>query len=101
MATINVRALGHYEHQRHTSDLERRRMDEIINVAADTLCRASGILTHLSDHVIPLCESAVPDAPAIKIPEITRDVTSALAKYVLCAPFHHDSHSHLWLPLPI
>lgn len=80
-ATAAVQALGTYERDASVSEGQRKRSDEQINMAADTLCRAAGVLKYLSEVVIPDWEALTPDLRG-RPPEITKDVTMALSKWV-------------------
>lgn len=78
-----VTSVGIYEHDRAISDADRKSKDEKLNVAVDFLCRASGIFTYISDTVLPEWETSRGNSPGFaKPPDITREITSALAKYV-------------------
>jgi hypothetical protein len=88
-ATAAVQGLGDYERLRHTSEVERKRLDELVNTAAERLCHASSILTYLSEALIPRWETSVPSASLRNRPaETTREVTSALAKCALTFACH-------------
>ena len=77
-----VLTLGPYERDPGTSEADRKRADEQINAAADTLCRAAGVLKYLSETVIPDWEASGSDTRG-RPPEATREVTSSLSKWVL------------------
>ncbi len=79
LARSNVAALGSYEHEESTSDVERKAKDEKLNFAVNLLCRASGVFRHLSEEVLPEWERTG-ISPAARPPDITQPVTSALAK---------------------
>jgi len=76
-----VYTLGIYERDLGVSEAERKRGDDQINSAADTLCKAAGVFKHLAEVVIPEWEAS-PASPKTRPPELTRDVTAALAKWV-------------------
>lgn len=82
-ATATMTSLGAYERSRETSDRERKVADEKLNLAAQTLCRASGVFGYLSNTTIPNWEAGVGQA-AVKgrPPELTREATAGLAKSV-------------------
>ena len=80
LARSNVSALGNYEHDQATSDIERKAKDEKLNFAVNLLCRASGVFRHLSDVLLPEWERTG-ISPAARPPDITQPVASALAKY--------------------
>jgi len=82
LARSNVAALGSYEHEESTSDVERKAKDEKLNFAVNLLCRASGVFRHLSEEVLPEWERTG-ISPAARPPDITQPVTSALAKLAL------------------
>ena len=76
-----VTSVGIYEHDRAISDTDRKVKDEKLNVAVDFLCRASGIFSYISDTVLPEWETTRGSPPGFaKPPDVTREVTSALAK---------------------
>jgi len=81
-ATVAVQALGTYERDASVSEAQRKRMDEQVNAAAETLCRAAGVLKYLSETVIPDWEALTPDLRE-RPPEVTGDVTLALSKVCL------------------
>ncbi|PPQ95331.1 hypothetical protein CVT26_008176 [Gymnopilus dilepis] len=79
-----VTSVGIYEHDRAISDADRKVKDEKLNVAVDFLCRASGIFSYISDTVLPEWETTRGSPPGFaKPPDVTREVTSALAKLSL------------------
>lgn len=83
-ASSLVTSLGSYEIASSVTTTALKVHDETINQAADTLCRASGILMHLAEVVIPRWEAAVGlDALRARPVEMSREVTTALAKCVL------------------
>ncbi|PWZ00023.1 hypothetical protein BCV70DRAFT_161602 [Testicularia cyperi] len=77
-----VASLGEYERDRSLSDADRGVKNDRLKAAADTLCRAAGILAHLSSHLIPRWEShhGIPEG---RPPELTRELTLALSKVCL------------------
>lgn len=82
-ASSLVASLGSYEIASSVTTTALKVHDETINQAADTLCRASGILMHLAEVVIPRWEAAVGiDALRARPVEMSREVTTALAKCV-------------------
>ncbi|GAA5842676.1 hypothetical protein JCM9279_003659 [Rhodotorula babjevae] len=83
-ASSLVTSLGSYEIASSVTTTALKVHDETINQAADTLCRASGILMHLAEVVIPRWEAAVGlDALRARPVEMSREVTTALAKTCL------------------
>ncbi|KAJ7436237.1 hypothetical protein FB451DRAFT_1455025 [Mycena latifolia] len=82
LARSKVAALGAYELDRAISDADRKAKEAQLNVAADLLCRASGVFSYLSETVLVDWECATPAAaPAFpKPPDVSREVTNALAK---------------------
>lgn len=74
-----MQSVGQYERDASTSDSDRKSGDEKINSAADTLCKAAGLLKYLSQTVIPQWEASSLDLRA-RPPDITREVTDALSK---------------------
>lgn len=82
-ATTLVHNLGTYERDASVSEQERKRNDEQVNLAAETLCRAAGVLHHLSEVVIPAWEGSAMVDLRSRPPEATREVTSALSKICL------------------
>ncbi|GAA5989650.1 hypothetical protein JCM10908_000573 [Rhodotorula pacifica] len=83
-ASSLVASLGSYEISSSVSSSAIGVHDETINTAADTLCRASGVLMYLAETVIPRWEAAVgTEALRARPVEMTREVTTALAKMCL------------------
>ncbi|GAA5824256.1 hypothetical protein JCM11251_001583 [Rhodosporidiobolus azoricus] len=83
-ASSLVASLGSYEISSSVSSSSIKIHDETINQAADTLCRTSGILMHLSEVVVPRWEAAVGVEALRQRPvEMSREVTTALAKMCL------------------
>ncbi|GAA5861686.1 hypothetical protein JCM3774_002670 [Rhodotorula dairenensis] len=79
-----VASLGSYEISASVSASAIAAHDETINHAADTLCRASGVLMYLAETVVPRWEAAVGQEALKSRPvEMTRQVTTALAKMCL------------------
>lgn len=78
-ATTIVLALGQYERDPGTAEADRKRGDEQINAAAETLCRAAGILKYLSEVAIPEWEGSGAEMRG-RPPETTREVATALSK---------------------
>ncbi|KAJ7935452.1 BRO1 domain-containing protein [Mycena leptocephala] len=79
LARSKVSSLGTYEHDRAISDADRKAKDNQLTVAADLLCRASGIFSYLSETVLVDWEGASSSAHA-KPPDLSREVNNALAK---------------------
>lgn len=80
-ASSLVASLGSYEISASVSATAIAVHDETINSAADTLCRASGVLMFLAETVIPRWENVVGQEALKSRPiEMTRQVTTALAK---------------------
>lgn len=80
-AAALVASLGSYEISSSVSSSAIKVHDETINQAAEVLCRASGILLHLAEVVIPRWEAAVgTEALRARPVEMTREVCTALGK---------------------
>ncbi|GAA5978764.1 hypothetical protein JCM11641_006170 [Rhodosporidiobolus odoratus] len=83
-ASTLVTSLGSYEISSSVSSSAIKIHDETINQAADTLCKASGVLMHLAEVIIPRWEAAVgTEALRTRPLEMTREVATALAKVCL------------------
>ncbi|BGP16067.1 hypothetical protein JCM10213_006797 [Rhodosporidiobolus nylandii] len=83
-ASTLVASLGSYEISSSVSSAAIRIHDETINQAAETLCRASGVLMHLAEVVVPRWEAAVGrDALRQRPVEMSREVATALSKMCL------------------
>ncbi|GAA6021459.1 hypothetical protein JCM10207_004742 [Rhodosporidiobolus poonsookiae] len=83
-ASVLVASLGSYEISSSVSSASISIHDETINQAADTLCRASGILVHLAEVAIPRWEAAVgTDALRSRPLDMSREVATALSKMCL------------------
>jgi hypothetical protein len=82
LARHTVLTLGRYEYDRAISDSERKVKDDKLNVAVTFLCRASGIYSYISDHVLLEWETSRGGGPTgfDKSPELSKEVNSALAK---------------------
>ncbi|KAI5476732.1 pH-response regulator protein palc [Pseudohyphozyma bogoriensis] len=78
-----VASLGSYETASSVSSSDIKLHDETINAAAELLCRASGVFTHLAEVVIPRWESAVGDGIKGRPVEMGREVSEGLAKLSL------------------
>ncbi|KAJ6557276.1 hypothetical protein DFH09DRAFT_1248226 [Mycena vulgaris] len=83
LARSKVAALGAYELDRAISDADRKAKETQLTVAADLLCRASGIFSYISDTVLVDWESATPAPTFAKPPDVSREVNNALAKSAL------------------
>jgi hypothetical protein len=80
-AAVLVSSLGSYEISSSVSSSAITTHDETVNQAADVLCRASGIFSHLAQTVIPRWEAAVGIESLRSRPiEFTRDAATALSK---------------------
>lgn len=88
LSTTLVSALGSYEISSSASSATLKQHDESINSAAELLCRASGILSYLSETVIPRWESAVGEDIKGRPIELSRDVVTALSKLTLADANH-------------
>ncbi|GAA5910703.1 hypothetical protein JCM6882_002054 [Rhodosporidiobolus microsporus] len=83
-ASTLVASLGSYEIASSVSSSSIKVHDETINQAANTLCRASGVLVHLAEVVVPRWETAVGvDALRQRPVEMSREVATALSKMCL------------------
>ncbi|KAJ7695968.1 hypothetical protein B0H17DRAFT_1054391 [Mycena rosella] len=83
LAKSKVTALGAYELDRAISDTERKAKETQLTVAADLLCRASGMFSYISETVLVDWESASPGPAFAKPPDVSREVNNALAKSAL------------------
>ena len=80
-AAILVTSLGSYEALASTSTSALTDHDSSLNNAADMFCRAGGVLSHLSEVVIPRWEAAVGEDGLKGRPvEFGRDVVTGLSK---------------------
>lgn len=79
-----MKALGAYEHHRAISDSERRAKDEKLNFAVNLLLKASGIFQYLSETALLEWDNSRDGGTAglNKPPDLSREVNSALAKFV-------------------
>lgn len=75
-----IASLGSYEISSSVSTTAIKVHDETVNVAAELLCRASGVLVHLAEIVIPRWETAVGEGAKGRPVELGRDVVTALSK---------------------
>ncbi len=76
-----VSSLGSYETLASTSTSALATHDATLNNAAEMFCRAGGVLTHLSEVVIPRWEAAVGEDGLKGRPvEFGRDVVTGLSK---------------------
>ncbi|BGP39989.1 hypothetical protein JCM10450v2_003969 [Rhodotorula kratochvilovae] len=83
-ASSLVASLGSYEIASSVTTTALKVHDETINQAADTLCRASGVLMHLAEVVIPRWEAAVGvEALRARPIEMSREIATSLAKTCL------------------
>ncbi|KAL0956836.1 hypothetical protein HGRIS_002948 [Hohenbuehelia grisea] len=85
MARAAVGALGAYEHDRAISDVERKAKDEKLSFAVNLLCRASGVFQFISETALLEWENSR-DGGTVGLPrppDLTREVTTALAKMSL------------------
>ncbi|KAJ3504423.1 hypothetical protein NLJ89_g7941 [Agrocybe chaxingu] len=79
-----VVSVGPYEKDRAITDTERVAKEENLNVALNFLCRASGVFTYISDTVLPEWDTHRASPPNFhRPPDLSREVTSALAKMSL------------------
>ncbi|KAJ7075870.1 hypothetical protein B0H15DRAFT_865595 [Mycena belliarum] len=83
LARTKVVGLGAYELDRAISDAERKAKETQLTVAADLLCRASGMFSYISETVLVDWESATPAPAFAKPPDVSREVNNALAKAAL------------------
>ncbi|KAJ7164638.1 hypothetical protein C8R43DRAFT_1122515 [Mycena crocata] len=82
LARSKVLSLGTYEHDRLISDVDRKAKENQLTVAADLLCRASGIFSYISETVLLDWESACSASTFTRPPDVSREVNNALAKWV-------------------
>jgi hypothetical protein len=91
LAHVIVDSVGNYERDHAITEAERQAKEEKVNVAVDFLCRASGIFTFLSDDVLPEWETSRVSPPNFhKPPDLTRELSNALAKFVGEIPILFD-----------
>lgn len=81
-AGATVQGLGSFERDRSISAEERKAKDDRLRWAADTLCRASGILLYLSQELLPKWRDAVGRIDGLP-PDLTTEATLALSKICL------------------
>lgn len=81
LARTIVLSLGDYEHERHITDIERRSKDDKINFAVNLLSRASGVYLHITEVVLPQCQTVNAEM-CRRIPDLNKDVITALSQYV-------------------
>jgi hypothetical protein len=88
LAHVIVDSVGNYEQDRAITEAERQAKEEKVNVAVDFLCRASGIFTFLSDTLLPEWETSRVSPPNFhRPPDLTREVSNSLAKFVASSCF--------------
>ena len=78
-AVAMVDAVGPYELDASLGADERRACDERLKLAADMLCRASGVFGYLADRLVPQWDTI---DETRRVPELTLEGGQALAKYV-------------------
>ncbi|CBQ69211.1 conserved hypothetical protein [Sporisorium reilianum SRZ2] len=81
-AAATVAALGSYERDRTTSADARKLKDDRLRWAADTLCRAAGILLYLSQELLPKWRDHVGRVERLPL-DLTTEATLALSKVCL------------------
>ncbi|TKY88719.1 hypothetical protein EX895_002350 [Sporisorium graminicola] len=81
-AAATVAGLGGYERDRSTSAEQRKLKDDRLRWAADTLCRASGILLYLSQELLPKWRDYAGQVDGLP-PDLTTEATLALSKVCL------------------
>lgn len=81
-ASATVSGLGSFERDPSLSSEERRSKDDRLRWAADTLCRASGILLYLSQELLPRWRDQVGRVEGLP-PDLTTEVTLGLSKVCL------------------
>lgn len=79
-AASSVTSLGSYELDRSLSNAERASRDDKLKQAADRFCASSGIFEYLSTDLVPKWEDAHQGRIDGRPPDLTREVTMALAK---------------------
>ncbi|KAJ7644282.1 BRO1 domain-containing protein [Roridomyces roridus] len=77
LARSKVDSLGGFELDRAITDAERKAKEAQLTVAADLLCRASGIFSYISETVLVEWEGT---SETSRPPDVTREVNAALAK---------------------
>jgi hypothetical protein len=84
LARSVVASLGAYERERGISDVERKAKDEKLNFAVTLLCRASGLFSHIGEHVLLDWDKHRAENPTAtdvgRPPDLSREVNAALAK---------------------
>ncbi|KAJ7069954.1 BRO1 domain-containing protein [Mycena amicta] len=83
LAHAKVALLGSYERDRAISEADRKLKDAQLTVAADFLCRASGIFSYIAETVLLQWDSSVNSVAVAKPPDLSREVNNALAKLSL------------------
>lgn len=78
LARSIVIILGDYEHNRHSSESDRKLKDDRLQSALTLLCRASGVFFHTAQVVLPKTEALNPESSK-KIPDMNKDVVAALS----------------------
>ncbi|SPO29669.1 uncharacterized protein UTRI_05491 [Ustilago trichophora] len=81
-ASTTVSGLGSFERDARLSSEERKSRDDRLRWAADTLCRASGILLYLSQELLPRWRDQVGRVEGLP-PDLTTEVTLGLSKVCL------------------
>ncbi|SOV01628.1 uncharacterized protein UDID_06863 [Ustilago sp. UG-2017a] len=81
-ATAAVNGLGSFETNRSLSSQQRKDKDDKLRWAADTLCRASGILLYLSTELLPKWKDSVGSLDGLP-PDLTQEATLGLSKVCL------------------
>ncbi|SPO30891.1 uncharacterized protein UTRI_05491_B [Ustilago trichophora] len=81
-ASATVAGLGSFERDPRLSGEERKSKDDRLRWAADTLCRASGVLLYLSQEFLPRWRDQVGRVEGLP-PDLTTEVTLALSKVCL------------------
>ncbi|KAJ1595720.1 hypothetical protein NDA14_000972 [Ustilago hordei] len=82
LAASAVDGLGSFETNRSLSWQQRKDKDDKLRWAADTLCRASGILLLLSTELLPKWKVSVGSVEVLP-PDLTQEATLALSKVCL------------------
>ncbi|KAF7291662.1 BRO1 domain-containing protein [Mycena chlorophos] len=83
LAHAKVALLGAYERDRAISEADRKLKDGQLTVAADLLCRASGIFSYIAETVLVQWDASGNSAAVAKPPDLSREVNNALAKLAL------------------
>jgi hypothetical protein len=80
LASRAVAGLGDYEHQRFTSDKDRKRLDVDLNAAAELLCKAAGVFKLLADEIVPSWDLVAAHDARSRPPDVSLETAQALSE---------------------